>query len=445
MRIGNGLSEIRYNIEKANRTDGRVQNLASYINEDTLRIAHNRMDSRKARGWDNVSKDDYEVNLEANLKSLVDRMKRGSYKPEPSRRAYIPKEGSLKGRPLGISCYEDKLVENVIAEILVKIYEPKFIDCSFGFRPGRNCHSAIKEIIEMVQYRKVNFVFEADIKSFFDTVDHEWLIKFLEHDIADKRLIELIKKFLDAGILEDGKWLDTEKGVPQGNGASPILANVYLHYVLDLWFKVKVKDECKGDAYLIRYCDDFVCCFQNKWEAERFHTDLIERFAKFGLEVAPDKTKTLEFGRFAKVNRKNREEGKPETFDFLGFTFYCGQDSEKKFFRCRVKSSSKRMRRKIKEMKDWIKHNRAVKVSDMIYKLNQKLRGYYQYYAVTDNLISVKKYLNAVKLLLYKWLNRRSQKRSYNLNTFFNGLLKSNPLIEPHIKVSLFYQWKPNT
>lgn len=438
--MGNGLSGIRWNIEKANRTDGKVQNLAPYLNIETLRNAHNRMDGKKARGWDKVSKEDYAVNLSANLESLVDRMKRGSYKPEPSRRTYIPKEGSEKGRPLGISCYEDKLVENVIAEILGMIYEPKFKESSFGFRPGRNCHGAIREIIEMVQYKKVNYVVEADIKQFFDTVDHGWLIKFLEHDIADKRFMEIIKKFLAAGIMEEGKWLDSEKGVPQGNGASPILANVYLHYVLDLWFEVKVRQECKGEAYLIRYCDDFVCCFQNKWEAEKFYGDLIERFAKFGLEVAPDKTKILEFGRFAKRNRESSGKGKPETFDFLGFTFYCGTDSFKKFFRCRVKSSRTRMRRKIRDMKDWIKLNRTLKIRELMRKLNQKLQGYYQYYAVTDNLKEVKRYLKAVKWLLFKWLNRRSQKRSYTIDTFFNGLLKSNPLLEPHIKVSLFYR-----
>jgi hypothetical protein len=225
-----------------------------------------------------------------------------------------------------------------------------------------------------------------------------------------------------------------------GNGASPVLANVYLHYVLDLWFELKVRKECVGEAYLIRYCDDFVCCFQNKRDAEKFFDDLIERFAKFGLEVAPDKTKILEFGRFAKENRERRGDGKPETFDFLGFTFYCGTDSRKKFFRCKVKSSRKKMRRKIKEIKEWIRQNRTLKVGELIEKLNQKLRGYYQYYAVTDNSKDVNRYFKVVEWLLFKWLNRRSQKRSYTVDTFFNGLLKSNPLLVPHIKVSLFYK-----
>jgi group II intron reverse transcriptase/maturase len=434
------LSGIRYNIEKADRTDGRVQNLAPYINTETLAAAHGRMNPKKARGWDKVSKEDYAVNLEDNLKSLVDRMKRGSYRPEPSRRAYIPKAGSEKGRPLGISCYEDKLVESVVADILNLVYEPKFMESSFGFRPNRSCHSAIREIIEMVQHRKVNYVVEADIKGFFDNVDHEWLIKFLNHDIADRRFIEIIEKFLKAGVVEDGQMLDTEKGTPQGNGASPILANIYLHYVLDLWFERHVRKGCRGDAYLIRYCDDFVCCFQNKDEAEKFYEELIERFAKFGLEVAMDKTKILEFGRFAKQNRESRGEGKPETFDFLGFTFYCSTDRRKSFFRCKVKTSKKKFRAKLLAIKEWIKRSRNMRVSVLIAKLNQGLKGYYAYYGVTDNTRELKSFQSAVKWLLFKWLNRRSQRRSYTIDAFFGGLLKSCPIAEPHIRVSLFYR-----
>jgi len=280
----NGLLGIQFNVEKA-RIDGKVQNLASYINENTLIASHEEMDRNKAKGIDGVAKEDYSINLIANVERLVKRMKNGSYKPEPIRRVYIPKDGSDKMRPLGISCYEDKLVENIIAQILTMVYEPKFYNESYGFRPNRNCHQAVREIIEDVQYHKVNYIVEADIKGFFDNVDHEWLIKFLEHDIADKNFLEIIKKFLKVGIMEDGKFIDSEQGTPQGNGASPILANVYLHYVLDNWFDVKIKRKCQGEAYLIRYCDDFVCGFQNKWEAEEFYQRLIERFEKFGLEL----------------------------------------------------------------------------------------------------------------------------------------------------------------
>ena len=221
-------------------------------------------------------------------------------------------------RPLGISCYEDKLVENVVAQILEQIYEPKFYNESFGFRPNRSCHQAVREVIEMVQYRKTNYVVEADIRGFFDNVDHEWLIKMLEHDIADRKFIEIIRKFLKAGIMENGKYLDSERGTPQGNGASPVLANIYLHYVLDNWFDVIIKRQCRGECYLIRYADDFVCCFQNQYEAEVFRQRLEERFRTYGLELAEEKTKVLEFGRFARQNRERRGEGKPDTFDFLG-------------------------------------------------------------------------------------------------------------------------------
>lgn len=436
----NELLGIQYNIAKANATDRKVQNLASYINVDTLRAIHKTMDRRKASGIDKATKDEYEQNLEGNLENLVKRMKNGSYWPKPSRRVYIPKETKGKMRPLGISCYEDKLVENAIAQILGQIYEPKFYKESFGFRPNRNCHQAVREIIEMVQYRKTNYVVEADIKGFFDNVDHDWLMKMLTHDIADRRFLEIVEKFLKAGVMEQGKYLDGEKGTPQGNGASPILANIYLHYVLDNWFDVIVKRQCQGECYLIRYADDFVCCFQNQREAEVFKQRLEERFGKYGLELAEEKTKILEFGRFARENRKRRGEGKPETFDFLGFTFYCGMDTKKQFFRCRVKTSRKKFRSKVKAMKEWIKRYRNAPLEWIFKTVNAKLRGHYQYYGVTDNTKEVKGYLQCTKWLLYKWLNRRSEKRSYTIETFYNGLLRTFPLLEPNIKVSLFYR-----
>ena len=438
--MAHNLADIRYNIEKANRTDRKVQNLASYIDEELLKSIHRRMEKNKASGVDKMTKEEYEVNLDDNLKKLVARMKNGSYRPNPTRRVYIPKDGSRKMRPLGISCYEDKLVENVVAQILMMVYEPKFYPCSFGFRPGRNCHMAVREIIEMVQYRKTNYVVEADIRSYFDTIPHDWLMKMLEHDIADRRFLEIIRRFLKAGIMENGKYLDSESGSPQGNGASPVLANVYLHYVLDNWFDVIVQRQCRGQCYLIRYADDFVCCFQNKWEAETFRRKLEERLAKYGLSLAEEKTKILEFGRFAAENRKKSGEGKPETFDFLGFTFYCGMDGKKRFFRCRVRTSKKKYRSKVLKMKEWIKRHRMMPVEELVRKINEKLAGHYQYYGVTDNMREIKGFQNATKWLLFKWLNRRSQRRSYSQNDFFNGLLRTFPILEPKIRVSLFYR-----
>jgi len=438
--MAHNLADIRYNIEKANRTDRKVQNLASYIDEELLKSIHRRMKKNKASGVDKMTKEEYEVNLDDNLKKLVARMKNGSYRPNPTRRVYIPKDGSRKMRPLGISCYEDKLVENAVAQILTMVYEPKFYPCSFGFRPGRNCHMAVREIIEMVQYRKTNYVVEADIRSYFDTIPHDWLMKMLEHDIADRRFLEIIRRFLKAGVMENGKYLDSESGSPQGNGASPVLANVYLHYVLDNWFDVIVQRQCRGQCYLIRYADDFVCCFQNKWEAEIFRQRLEERFAKYGLTLAEEKTKILEFGRFAADNRKKRGEGKPETFDFLGFTFYCGMDGKKRFFRCRVRTSKKKYRSKVLKMKEWIKSHRMMPVEELVRKINEKLAGHYQYYGVTDNTREIKCFQNATKWLLFKWLNRRSQRRSYSQNDFFIGLLRTFPILEPKIRVSLFYR-----
>ena len=438
--MAQNLADIRYNIEKANRTDGKVQNLASYIDVDLLKSIHKRMDKNKASGVDKVTKAEYEADLDNNLKKLVARMKDGTYRPNPTRRVYIPKDGSTKMRPLGISCYEDKLVENAVAQILTMVYEPKFYPCSFGFRPGRNCHMAVREIIEMVQYRKTNYVVEADIRSYFDTIPHDWLMKMLEHDIADRKFLEIIWRFLKAGVMENGKYLDSESGSPQGNGASPVLANIYLHYILDNWFDVIVQRQCRGQCYLIRYADDFVCCFQNKYEAEVFRQRLEERFAKYGLSLAEEKTKVLEFGRFAAENRKRRGEGKPETFDFLGFTFYCGMDGKKQFFRCRVKTSKKKFRSKVLRMKEWIKKHRMMPVGELIKKINEKLAGHYQYYGVTDNTREVKNFLNVTKRMLFKWLNRRSQRRSYTLDSFYHGLLRTFPLVEPKIRVSLFYR-----
>lgn len=436
----NELLRIQFNIEKANRTDLKVQNLASHINKETLTAIHKQMDSRKAKGIDGVTKDEYEVNLEANIDNLVKRMKSGSYKPKPTRRVYIPKDGSDKMRPLGISSYEDKLVENAIAQILTMIYEPKFYKENFGFRPNKNCHQAVAEIIEDVTYRKTDYIVEADIKGFFDNVDHSWMMKFLEHDIADKKFLEIIEKFLKAGIMENGNYLNSEQGTPQGNGASPVLANIYLHYVLDNWFDVIVKRQCEGESYLIRYCDDFVCCFQNKGEAEVFFIRLQERFKKYGLELAMEKTKILEFGRFARQNRERRGDKKPETFDFLGFTFYCGMDRKKVRYRCKVKTSKKKLRSKMMAMKEWIKANRTIPLENIFKTVNAKLRGHYQYYGVTDNMKEITQYFLHTKWLLYKWLNRRSQRKSYTVDTFFNGLLRTFPLVEPKIKVSLFYR-----
>jgi group II intron reverse transcriptase/maturase len=278
------LEKIR---EQVNRHEGEpAQNLASAIDVPLLMEIHRTMDKRKAVGIDGISKEDYSEGIDTKLEDLISRMKREAYKPNASRRVYIDKPGTNKKRPLGISCYEDKLVEKAVAQLLGIVYEPKFKDFSFGFRPIKNCHQAISKIINETQYHKVNYVVEADIRSFFDTLDHEWLIKFLEKDIADQKFIGIIKRLLKAGVMEEGNYLDSEFGTPQGGCSSAILANVYLHYALDTWFDWLVhKGHFNGEAYLTRYCDDFVACFQYKEDAEKFYSTLGKRLGKFGLSV----------------------------------------------------------------------------------------------------------------------------------------------------------------
>jgi group II intron reverse transcriptase/maturase len=425
--------------EQVNRRVGeRAQNLASGITVELLEAIHVDMDGKKVPGVDGVRKEDYSEGVAEKLEDLVSRMKREAYRPNASRRVYIDKPGSNKKRPLGISCYEDKLVEKAVAMLLEIVYEPIFLDLSYGFRPGRNCHQAIKKVLNEVQCHKVSYVVEADIKSFFDTLNHDRLILFLEHDIADKKFIGIIKKLLKAGVMEDGKYLDNEAGTPQGSCASAILANVYLHYVLDLWFNWSVrKGLFRGEAYLTRYADDFVACFQYKDDAEKFYRSLGERLAKFDLEIAPEKTRTLEFGRFAAQNRQARGDGKPETFSFLGFTLYCSTNQAKTKFRVKVKSDRKKMTSKLKKCNQWIKGNRhKYKPDVLIRRLNRSLAGYYNYYAVSDNMKTLRVFVYIVQKQLFYWCNRRSQKRSYTWDKF-NKLIEKVPILLPRLRHNL--------
>jgi len=419
-------------------TGQKAQNLASNINKGTLAAIHAKMDGKKAVGIDGVRKAVYAENLTNNLDVLVTRLRRESYKPNDSRRVYIEKPGSSKKRPLGISCYEDKLVETNVAQLLEIVYEPIFKDFSYGFRPGRNCHRAIKKVREEVQHHKVNYLVEADIRSFFDTLDHDWLIKFLEHDIADRKFINIVREELKAGIMEEGKHLDKERGTPQGGCASAILANVYLHYVLDNWFVWEVrKGRYRGEAYLTRYADDFVASFQYKDDAERFYGLLGERMAQYGLALAEEKTRILEFGRFAMERRKKRREGKPETFNFLGFTFYCTV-TRGGYFCVKVKTDRKKMSSKLKKLKAWLMENRhRMKPDVLIAKLNKALIGYYGYYAVSDNISSVLKFRCETVKLLFKWLNRRSQRKSFTWDEF-NGFITRVPIVMPRIMYRLY-------
>lgn len=410
--------------------DCKLNNLIRLINTDNLRESFQMLKQNKAPGIDGVSMREYEENLSSNISDLLSRMKQWSYRPQPVKRVYIPKSDGRK-RPLGIPAIEDKMVQMCMTRILETIYEEEFMDNSYGFRPGRNCHQALNKIDKTIMTKPVNHVIDADIKGFFDNVSHEWLDKFLRHRIDDSQFIRLIKRFMKSGYVEAGKHYKSKQGTPQGGIISPILANVYLHYVLDLWIKKVVKKVCKGYVEIVRYADDFVIMVQKKREAHRILKSLRKRLNKFGLELSEDKTDIVEFGRYAEENARNRGE-KPSTFDFLGMTHYCDKTRRGKF-KVGRKTAKDKFNSKVKSMKEWLKNIRnALKVEHWWNKLCSKLVGYYRYYGMSGNYAGISRYYKAVIRLVYKWLNRRSQKRSYNWDTFIT-YLKRHSLPQPKI------------
>lgn len=406
--------------------------LVQLLNEENLKQCHHELPKGKATGVKGVTKEEYGNDLDKNIKRLVQRLKKKAYRPVPVKRTYINKPGTKKKRPLGIPDHEDKIVQRAIAKIFNAIYENDFLDCSFGFRPNRSCHDALKILNVYIEKRKTNYVVDVDIKGFFDNVDHEWMMKFLKHRINDPNLLRIITRFLKGGYMEEGKYYDVDKGTPQGGVISPILANVYLHYVLDMWFEKIIRKQCKGQAYMVRYADDFVCCFQHKDDADAFYSALIERLQKFNLEIAEDKTKIITFGRFADTDGQ----GKPPTFDFLGFTHYCSKSKNGKF-RVKRKSSRKKVNSKIKKHKDWLRANRTTDIKDIMDRLKRSLNGYYNYYCITDNTKAVENFLYRVKQLLFKWMNRRSQRKSFSWDKF-NLFLRKYPLPIPKVKVNIY-------
>lgn len=380
---------------------------------DNLRAAYNSLDGRKAVGVDGQSKADYGENLEANLGDLSERLARMGYRPQAKRRTYVPKPGSDKDRPLGISTVEDKIVEQATKRVLEPLWEPLFRDCSYGYRPDRNVHQCIDRLARTIQQRRVNHVVEADIRGFFDHVNHEWLMEFVQQRIGDPRVLRLLQCMLKSGIMEDGLLQATEEGTPQGSILSPLLANIYLHYVLDLWFDKKVEPSCEGEAYLFRYADDFVVCFQYRQEAEQFQATLKERLEHFDLEMAEEKTRTLAFGRYARRNAQQRGQ-KPGQFEFLGFIFYCGK-TRRGNFKVKRRTSKKKMDNALARFTEWIiavrhKYRTAV----LLARARSRIQGHLNSYAITDNRARCQMFLRLTKRILKKWLNRRSQRKSYN-------------------------------
>jgi RNA-directed DNA polymerase len=405
------------------------------IDERFLKECFWELKRNKAPGIDGVTVEEYGKNLAENLQGLAKRLKVWNYKPQPVRRTYIPK-GKDEKRPLGIPAVEDKIVQMGIKKILEAIYEVDFLDVSYGFRPKRNCHEALKVLDKAIMTEPINSVVDMDAKKYFDTIDHNWLMRFLKERITDRNLLRLIGRFLNTGVMEKGEYTEVDKGTPQGGLISPILANIYLHYVLDLWFEKKMKKEIKGYARLIRYADDFVVLLQSHKEAKRFGEILKERFNKFGLSISDEKSRIIEFGE--NVWKKSVKEKKAvETFDFLGFRHFC-EATRAGRFKLGRKTSPKKYGQKTMAINLWLKSVRnKVKLGEWWKIFRMKLSGHYRYYGVSGNYVSLDKFYWQTRELALKWINRRSQKMSFTYLQY-EKFLEYHPLPRPVIHHSLY-------
>ena len=407
---GQGVSSDLDRVRQVARKDRDVRftALLHHVSVDRLREAYRAIRPNAAPGVDGVTWRDYGQDLEENLRDLHARVHRGAYRARPSRRVFIPKpDGRL--RPLGVAALEDKILQRAVVEVLNAVYEQDFLGFSYGFRPGRSQHDALDALAVGITRRKVNFVLDADISDFFTGLDQSWLVKFLEHRIADKRILRLIQKWLRAGVIEDGEWSKTEEGTAQGASVSPLLSNVFLHYVFDLWADQWRRRHARGDVILVRFADDYVAGFEHRGDAERFLADLRGRFAEFGLELHPGKTRLIEFGRFASGNRERRGLRKPDTFDFLGLTHICAKDRHGRFKLKRV-TSKKKMRAKLHAVKAEMRRRMHHSIPEQGRWLASVLDGHYRYYAVPDNSEAMRGFRERVIRHWRHTLARRSQK-----------------------------------
>jgi RNA-directed DNA polymerase len=431
---GSGVSSELGRVRQVAQRDkeARFTALLHHVSLERLVMAYRDLSPKAAPGVDGVTWEAYGQDLVANLRDLHARVQQGRYRASPGRRAYIPKADGRQ-RPLGISTLEDKIVQRAVVEVLNAIYEADFLGFSYGFRPRRGPHQALDALATGIMSKKVNWVLDADIRDFFGQLDRDWLRKFPGHRIADERVLRLISKWLAAGVIEGGTWTESEKGSPQGASASPLLANVYLHYVLDLWADWWRKRHAHGDMIIVRFADDFIVGFEHRDDAERFLAELRGRFAKFGLGLHPDKTRLVEFGRRAARDRAARGEGKPETFEFLGFTHICATSRRGRFW-VRRKTSKKRVRAKLAEVKAEIRRRRCLPIPEQGRWLASVVRGHQAYYAVPGNYDAVHAFRTQVTRHWYQALRRRSQKTSITwarMNRFVARWLPPTRILHP--------------
>jgi group II intron reverse transcriptase/maturase len=375
---------------------------------DRLREAYFGLERKSAPGVDGETWQHYREELEGNLQDLSERLKRGAYRAKPVRRAFVPKDDGRK-RPIGVPVLEDKIVQRSAAEVIGDVFEADFKGFSYGFRPGRSQHNALDAVVVGIKRKKIGWILDADIRGFFDTIDHGWLMKFVEHRIADRRVHRHVMKWLKAGVLEDGKRTVAREGTPQGGGISPLLANIYLHYVFDVWADTWRRKRAQGDVIIVRFADDFIVGFQHQSDAEQFQKDLTERFRRFNLELHPDKTRLIRFGRFAAEDRQRRGEGKPETFDFLGFTHICGKTSRGAFQVVRH-TMRKRLRNKLRAVKAELRRRMHDPIPEVGCWLKSVVEGHANYYGVPNNGAAVVAFRDQVKLLWHRALSKRSQR-----------------------------------
>ena len=430
-RVSQAVERVRI---ASKRGKEKMNCLLPHVHYDSLYVAYFDLKKKASAGVDHMTWDEYGRNLKENLEDLVNRIHTGAYRAMPVLRVEIPKpDGGT--RYLGIPVLEDKIVQKAVGTLLNAVYEEKFLGLSYGFRPERSAHDALDALAYGIERKKISYIIDADIRSYFDSVERELLVEFLEHEIGDKRLIRLIRKWLNCGVMDQGLFTDSGFGTPQGAVISPLLSNVYLHYVLDLWANNWRNDHAKGDMILIRYADDFVAGFQHKAEADKFLSDLKDRFQKFSLEIHPGKTRLIEFGRFAASNRIQRGQGRPETFDFLGFTHFC-TITRKGRFRIGRKPISKRVSRKLQALREQLKK--------LVYKMDQAdiarwlgrvLKGWSNYFAVPGTIEQLLKFRRALRNIWMKYIRRRSQRGSRfsweRLERFINIFWPRTRIVHP--------------